>query len=195
MLEHEHRREDLGGRVRHVLAGVLGRGAVHGLEDRALGADVGARRDAETADETGREVGDDVAVEVRQHEHVPPLGVQHELHARRVHDVVLELDAGVLVLLGDLAGDLQEQAVGHLEDVGLVHRGDLLAAVGDGVVEGVAHDALGAGDRDRLERDARVGADDAGAVVGGELDELGGVLASPARTRCRRRGPRCSRAR
>ena len=127
---------------------------MRGLEDRAVGTDVGARRDAEAADETGREVREDVAVEVGEHEHVPPLGVQHELHAGGVHDVVLELDARILVLGGHLTRDLEEETVAVLEDVGLVDRGDLLAAVGDRVVEGVLHDTAAALDADGLERDA-----------------------------------------
>ena len=64
-------------------------------------ADVGARGDAEAADEARAEVGQDVAVEVGQHEHVVELGLLHELHAHVVDDAVLELDVGVL--LGHLA--------------------------------------------------------------------------------------------
>ena len=49
-------------------------------------ADVRARHDAEPADEPGAQVGDDVAVQVRQHDHVELLGLHHELHARGVDD-------------------------------------------------------------------------------------------------------------
>ena len=62
------------------------------LEQRGLAAVVGAGRDAEAADEAGGEVGDDVAVEVRQHQHVVQLGLLHELHAHVVDDAILELD-------------------------------------------------------------------------------------------------------
>ncbi len=77
--------------------------------------------------------------------------------------------------LGHLAADAQEQAVGALHDVGLVHGRDLVAAVLARVLEGEARDALRA-----LARD--------------DLDALGGVRRRPC-ARCRRRGPRCSRAR
>jgi hypothetical protein len=45
-----------------------GAGTVNGLEDRGLGAEVGAGHDAETADEPGREVRDDVPIEVLEQE-------------------------------------------------------------------------------------------------------------------------------
>ena len=49
-----------------VLAGVLRRGAVDGLEHRdAVLADVRTRRDAQPAREAGHEVAHDVAVQVR----------------------------------------------------------------------------------------------------------------------------------
>ena len=84
-----------------VLARVLRRRAVRRLEQRRLGAEVGARGDAEAADEAGAQVGDDVAVQVRAHQHVVQLGLLHELHAHVVDDAILELDVGVA--LGDLA--------------------------------------------------------------------------------------------
>ena len=65
-----------------------------------------------------------------------------------------------------------------LHDVGLVHRGDLAAAVGDGVVEGGPHDALRAGDADGLERDGAVRADAAQAPVLSPGDQLGGLGAA-----------------
>src|SRR3546814_8727748 len=59
-----------------------------------------------------------------------------------VDDQLVALD--LRVLRGHFARDLQEQARGRLEDVGLVHDRDLLAAGAAGQVEGVADDALGA---------------------------------------------------
>ena len=81
---------------------------MRGLEDGRLGAEVAARGEPEPADQARGQVGDDVAVEVREHEHVVLLGPLDELHAEVVHDAVLELD--VRVLLGDLAGDLEARA-------------------------------------------------------------------------------------
>ena len=81
------------------------------------------------------QVAQDVAVQVGQHEHVVQFRLLHELHAHVVDDAVFELD--VRELLGHLAGHGQEQPVGVLEDVGLVDGGDLLAAIGPGVLEGV----------------------------------------------------------
>src|SRR4029450_8092203 len=102
-------------------------------------AEVSARGEAEPADQARREVGDDVAVEVRQYEHVVLLGPLDELHREVVDDAVLELD--VRVLLRDLAGDLQPEAVRELHDVRLVHARDLAAAEAARVVEGELEDA------------------------------------------------------
>ena len=99
-------------------------------------------RHAEAADEARAQVADDVAVQVRQHEHVVQLRLLHELHAHVVDDAVLELDLA-LVVGRDRPAALEEQAVGQLHDVGLVDRGDLAAAVGDRVLEGEAGDPLG----------------------------------------------------
>ena len=74
-----------------------------GLEDGRRVADVRPRRDAEAADEPGGEVADDVAVQVRQHEHVVQLRLLDELHAHVVDDPVLELDPA-RVVDRDLAG-------------------------------------------------------------------------------------------
>ena len=61
-----------------------------------VGADVAARRDAEAADEPGGQVADDVAVEIRQHEHVELLRALHEPHADRVDQVLPRLDLGIV---------------------------------------------------------------------------------------------------
>ena len=68
--------------------------------------------------------------------------------------------------------DAQEEPVGALHDVGLVHRGDLAAAVRARVLEGEAHDALAALARDDLDALGGVVADhvlDAGVEVLGVL--------------------------
>ena len=141
------------------------------LEDRGLGADVRARRDAEAADEPGARSLHDVAVEVRQDEDVVQVGLLDELHAHVVDDAVLELDPAVVVR-GDRPAALEEQAVGQLHDVRLVDGGDLVPAVGDGVVEGEPGDPLRRGAGDDLDALRGVGADhvlDAGVEVLGVL--------------------------
>ena len=112
-----------------------------GSKTAASVADVGARRDAEPADEARRQVAHDVAVQVRQDEHVVQLGLLDELHAHVVDDAVLELDPA-LVVLGDRPAALEEQAVGQLHDVRLVDGGDLAPAVGDRVLEREPGDPL-----------------------------------------------------
>ena len=82
-------------------------------------------------------------------------------------------DVGVLG--GDLARDAQEEAVGELHDVRLVHGRDLLAAVLARVVERELDDPPRAGDRDRLDRDPRVVVAELAAVGLDPLDQLLGV--------------------
>src|SRR5205823_5585873 len=104
--------------------------------------------ESEPSDEARGEIGDDVTVEIREHEHVVLLGPLDELHAKVVHDPVLELEVGVL--LGNLAGDAKEEPVRELHDVGLVYSRDLASAVAPRVVERELHDPPAPADRKRL---------------------------------------------
>ena len=142
-----------------------------GSKTAAVGADVRAGRDAQAADQARRQVADDVAVEVRQHEHVVQLGLLDELHAHVVDDAVLELDPAVVVGRDGPAA-LEEQAVRQLHDVGLVDGRDLVPAVGDGVLEREPGDPLGRLAGDDLDALRGVAADhvlDAGVQVLGVL--------------------------
>ena len=120
-----------------------------GLIDAGTVADVGAGRKAQAADETGAQVTDNIAVEVRRNEHVELLGLLHQLHAQSVDDAVVRGDLGVL--RGDLAEGAQEQAVGQLHDVGLVDCRDLFAPVFAGIVKCKAADLLARGAGDELD--------------------------------------------
>ena len=141
------------------------------LEDGGLGPDVGAGRDAQAADEAGRQVADDVAVQVRQHEHVVQVRLLDELHAHVVDDAILELDPAVVVGRDGPAA-LEEQPVRELHDVRLVDGRDLAPAVRHRVLEGVAGDPLGRRAGDDLDALGGIGADhvlDAGVQVLGVL--------------------------
>ncbi|HVM68664.1 MAG TPA: isocitrate/isopropylmalate family dehydrogenase, partial [Gaiellaceae bacterium] len=172
--KHQHPREHHRHRVHLVLPGVLRRGAVGRLEHGDVGAEVRAGREAEAADQASGEVGDDVAVEVRQHEHVVLLRPLHELHREVVDDPVLELDVGVL--LRDVARDVKEEPVRELHDVRLVHGRDLAAAVAARVIEGELDDLPCARLGDRLDRDPGVAADVPVAARGEPVEQLVGVL-------------------
>ena len=82
---------------------------MRGLEHGRVGADVGARRHAEPADEPRGEIGDDVAVQVGEHEHVVLLRALHEPHAHGVDEVLPRLD--VRVVAGHLAEHGEEEPV------------------------------------------------------------------------------------
>src|SRR5882724_9238408 len=142
--EHQHSRKHLRHWVDLVLARVFRRGAVRRLEDRDALAEVPAGGEPEPADHSGAEIGEDVAVEVRQHEHVVLFRALDELHAHVVHDAVVELD--VTVLYSDLLRDTEKQAVGELHDVGLVYRRHFASAVPTRIVEGELDDPPSARD-------------------------------------------------
>src|SRR6266403_536045 len=137
--EEEDAREDRRERVRQVLPGDVGGGPVHRLEDGVAYAQVRTRYDAEPAHQTGAQVGDDVAVEVLEEQHVERLRPADELQAGVVDDQLLVADAGVV--LRHLPGAGEEEAVGELHDVRLVDGDDFSAVLPPGQLEGEARDA------------------------------------------------------
>jgi len=106
------------------------------LADGEAVADVGARHEAQAADERGRAVGQDVAVQVGRHDDVVVRRLPEQLVHHRVDDLLLDLDAGELVRRERLARDLAEQAVRLRQDVGLVRDGHQGLGPGDGVAAG-----------------------------------------------------------
>ena len=94
--EHHHGAEQQARGVRQVLAGAARRRAVDGLEHRAVLADVGRAGEADRARDLRRDVGEDVAVEVRHHDDVEGLGRVGQLGRADVDDPVLLLDVRVL---------------------------------------------------------------------------------------------------
>ena len=124
------------------------------FEQRDTVADVRAGRNAQAADQTGAEVGEDVAIEVFHDHHVVEFRLLDQLHAHIVHEHLLILD--VRVLFRHFLSDLEKQAVGVLHDIGFGYRADLFAAVGARILEGSLNDAARAGDGDRLDGDRGV---------------------------------------
>ena len=64
VLQHHDRREQQGSWVGESLAGDIWGGSVDGLEDGALVTDVAGGSEAETTNETGTHVGENVTVEI-----------------------------------------------------------------------------------------------------------------------------------
>ena len=104
-----------------------------------LASEVRARAPGPGRRPAGAQIGDDVAVEVRQQQHVELLRPHHEVHAGRVDDLLVV--ARYPEALRDRARALEEQPVAELHDVGFVDRGDLLAAVPPRVLERKFRDA------------------------------------------------------
>ena len=126
-----------------------------GLEDGAVGPDVRPRGHAQPAHQSRRQVAEDVAVKVRQHQHVVQLRLLHQLHAHVVDDAVLELDVGIL--LGDLRGPSARNSPSvYFMMLALWTAVTFLRPIVAGVLEREAHDPLAAGNADRLDRHARL---------------------------------------
>src|SRR5207253_6177337 len=161
MPQHQRAAQHHGHGIGLVPPRILRRTAVRRLEDGDLVTGVGARRQAEAADETGAQITQYVAVQVGHDHDVVQLGLLHQLHGHVVDDPVLELHVGKL--LRDLFGDAKPQSVRVLHDVGLVHRGHLAAAVVARPLKRETEHALRAVDRDRFDAYARVATDGAPA--------------------------------
>lgn len=151
MTEHHHGGEEESGGVGKTLASNIGGRAVNGLEDGALITDVAGGGETETTDETGAHVGENVTVKVGHDEDLVVVGsgVGGHLEAGVVEKLGIELDIGEV--LGDIAGGVEEETIGHLHDGGLVDNADLLAVDGAGLLEGVAEDTLGSLAGDELD--------------------------------------------
>ena len=96
-----------------------------------------------------RHVGQDIAVEVERHHHIQAFRLGR--HARRADVNNLVVGPQVGILGGHLVEDAMEQAVGELHDIVFGHAGDFFAAIGAGVLEGIADNALGAGTGNQFE--------------------------------------------
>ena len=143
VLQHHDTAQQQGGRVGEALALDVGGGTVDSLEDGALVTNVTGGGETKTTDQTGAHVGQNVTVQVGHDKDLVVVGggVGDDLQARVVQQLSVELDIGEV--LGDVAGGVQEQTVGHLHDGGLVHHADLLLVDGLRVLEGEAQHTLG----------------------------------------------------
>ena len=127
-----------------------------GLEQCILVADVGGTGRAQSPGVLGGHIGDDVAVEVRQHNDLDALieaGVKH-LCAHGIYETLLNLDFGVF--LAHLAHSLDEVAVHQLDDVRLGDDGDILLVVLAGKLKRSAGNALAALLRLHLEVNSQI---------------------------------------
>ena len=176
--QHHTRGQQQGGWVSQALAGDVRGGTVDGLEDADLLTHVTGGSQAQATDQTGGQVGQDVTVQV-WHDH-DDLAVGGWVGGQLQGGVVdqLEADLDFRIVLGDLLGALDEQAVGQLHDGGLVDDNDLVSAGGLGVLEGVSDDSLGGllGDQlDRLDDAGNNDVLDTGVLTLGVFSDQDGV--------------------
>ena len=62
-----------------------------------VGAEVHARGHAEATDDAGRQIAENIAVKVRQHDNIIKFGLLGKLHAHVVDDAVFEFDLGIFL--------------------------------------------------------------------------------------------------
>ncbi len=100
------------------------------VEADAAFTEAGRGQHAEGAGDLGGLVGQDVAEHVAGDDDVEATRVPNQEHRAGVHQLVSELDVGIVRC--DAVDDLQPQ-LRNLEDVGLVHMGQMFAANASGL--------------------------------------------------------------
>src|SRR4029077_18626045 len=98
----------------------------------------------QAAHQTGDQVGQDVAEQIRGHQNVELPGIQHQFHRTGIDDDGLQGETALVFAFVQLLTRFQEDAGQDLHDVGLVHDGHFLAAGGYGVIEGEFQQAAAA---------------------------------------------------
>ena len=172
MTQHHFGRQDQRAGVDLVLTGILGCRAVSGLEHGHGIGQVGARRDADAAHLGRQRVGDVVPVEVQRGDDAVFRRTQQNLLQESVGDHIFDDDlaarfrvleaaprpavdfGGAELLFRQLVAPLLEGALGKLHDVALVHQGDRIPVLINGVLDRLAHQPLGAFFRHGLDADA-----------------------------------------
>jgi hypothetical protein len=151
VLQHHDGGKEKSGGVGKALASNVGSGTVDGLKDGALVTNVTRGGKTKTTDQTGAHVRENVTIKVGHNQDLVVVrgGVSNDLEAGVVEKLGIELDVGEL--LGQVAGGVEEETIGHLHDSGLVDGADLVLASLLGVLEGEAQDTLGSLAGDELD--------------------------------------------
>jgi hypothetical protein len=131
---HDGRKQESSG-VGEVLAGNIGGRTVDSLEDGALVTNVAGRGQTKTTNETSTHIRQNVTVEVGHDEDLVVVWVRvgNHLQAGVVEQLGVKLD--VRIVLGDVTGSVEEKAVRHLHNGGLVDDADLALANAVGILE------------------------------------------------------------
>lgn len=140
--QHHDGAEEESSGVGESLASDIGSGAVNSLEDGALITNVAGGSETETTNETSAHIRKDISVQVGHDQDLVVVrsGIRDHLQASVVEQLSVELNVGVL--LGKLAGSVEEKTIGHLHNGGLVHGADLLPSNLLGMLESKSKDAL-----------------------------------------------------
>src|SRR5216684_6809244 len=115
VIEHHRGGEHLRRWIVDPLPRDVRRGSMHRLEDGGVGTDVGPGREAQTSDQSGRFIGENVTEQVRRDDDIELLRLDDKLHSGVVDDLVVRRNRS-RVLLGDASRDLEEQSGGRLQN-------------------------------------------------------------------------------
>lgn len=142
VLQHHNRTQQESSGVSKTLAGDIRSGTVDSLEDGALISNVSGGGETKTTNETSAHIGENVTVKVGHDQDFVVVWsrVGDHLQAGVVKQLGIKFDVGEL--LGNVAGSVQEETVGHLHDGSLVHDADLLLSGGLSMLESEAQDTL-----------------------------------------------------
>ena len=126
---------------------------MRGLGHRMLMSGIERTAQADAAGEFGGKVGEDVAEHVGGDDHVESIGRAHHVGHHCIDELIVDGDVGKLAAY--FVADVDEHAVGNLQDIGLVHNGDMPAAP-HGQFKGCTCDAFAATARDATQRDDHI---------------------------------------
>src|ERR1700730_1604875 len=101
---------------------------MHCFKYRGIGPDVSAGGHPEASDQSRDQVRENIAEQVRGHQHIELPGVQNQLHGASIDDDRLQYKFALVLAFVQIQSRLEKNSRERLHDVGFVHDGDFLAA-------------------------------------------------------------------
>ena len=70
---------------------------MYSLENSVIGTDISSRCNAQSANKTRTKIACDIAIKIREHNHIKLRGIHNEVHTERIDDIVIEFDATFII--------------------------------------------------------------------------------------------------
>src|SRR5260370_34345748 len=106
---------------------------MHRLKYSILTADVRAWRNPQATYQTSGQIGNNIAIQVRQDQHIVLLGFLYKLHAHIVYNTIFKLN--IRVFFAYYMSSSEEQSIRTFHYVGFVNRCNLTASISPGIVK------------------------------------------------------------